>query len=232
MTAAIICLSVAEILFTVAAQTVPIFKKHGLASKMLCSCTFVIIGILCFIKVGASSFAIAMLAGLCFGCLGDFFLGLSMQNTCFAVGVGFFFLGHLAYSYAFFLALEPQLTDRRRAIAIIFIVIAVPSALAMKLVKVVKIDFGKFAALLIPYSLIILFMFSSALVRAYLLFSAESGVFACLLFFGALLFTVSDSSLALAYFGVSKHKLAASAVHPTYFSAQLLLALSIFFAAQ
>lgn len=207
--------------------------KRPLISKCICSGIFILVGVFAMLaSSNYGTFAYLMLAGLCFSALGDYFLGVSMKGKYFIAGVLSFATAHIFYAWAFFSvssAKNPNgsLVSKNEIISFIVILILLGvSFFAFKL------DLGKLKSLIFFYSMVIMVMLVKAISLVKVLCAAggeNSTVVALLLGIGAVLFVVSDAVLSLILFGDKDTRKMTVLNLSTYFSAQTLLAASIYF---
>ena len=204
-------------------QLHPLFKKHSLKAKMLCSSLFVLTGVFAALAYGVKTdYSVLMLSALFLGLLGDFFLDWKKYNTFF-VGVLFFSIGHLIYVYSF-ITMEPSLKPYTVHIVVIYILVILAG---IAHIKMDKIKFpGKYKIMLV-YSFILITSFVFATVRGIDSVSNGNKTFGILLLLSGALFMISDAFLASQLFGKPKLKNTAFFVAIFYFPAQTLFALSI-----
>lgn len=204
-------------------QLHPLFKKHSLKAKILCSSLFVLTGVFAALAYGVKTdYSVLMLSALFLGLLGDFFLDWKKYNTFF-VGVLFFSIGHLIYVYSF-ITMEPSLKPYTVHIVVIYILVILAG---IAHIKMDKIKFpGKYKIMLV-YSFILITSFVFATVRGIDSVSNGNKPFGILLLLSGALFMISDAFLASQLFGKPKLKNTAFFVAIFYFPAQTLFALSI-----
>lgn len=201
-------------------------KMNGLQTKMLCAFMYILVGlgsILCF--SGEVKYAVFLFAALIFGFLGDFFLSWRNEKY-FLFGVLFFGIGHIVYIITFMLIGSSALKEYFYIPVIITAVLAVLLIFAIKLSKI-KIKREQKPVLL--YGIILFFSFSAGVSRGInALITGEIPLGICLVA-GSTLFIISDVFLGVGMVGIKLPKIFNHAVSYTYFPAQTLLALSIFF---
>jgi uncharacterized membrane protein YhhN len=234
-TAAFLFILIAEIIFLPCYLFAPFCKgvKRSLISKCICSALFILIGVFAMIASdNYKLFAPLMLAGLFLSSWGDYFLGVTMKGKLFVAGIFSFMVAHIFYISAFvsFLAFtEPGRPLINISEIIFFIALLVVLAISS---FAFKLDMGKLKALIFVYSAVIMAMLVKATSLAQVLYTAEgehSVAAALLLFVGAVLFVVSDAVLSLMLFGGKDTQKMTILNLSTYFSAQVLLATSIYF---
>lgn len=206
-------------------QLHPLFKKHSLKAKMLCSSLFVLTGLFAAIAYGAKTdYSVLMLSALLLGLLGDFFLDWKKYDTFF-IGVLFFSIGHLIYVYSFIThtsSLKPYILH----IIVIYVLVILAGIVH---IKTDKIRFeGKYKVMLI-YSFILITSFVFATVRGIDSISSGNKPFGILLLISGALFMISDAFLASQLFGKPKLKNTEFFVAIFYFPAQTLFALSLYY---
>lgn len=194
-----------------------------LAAKAVASALFVLLGVLCVFAGGFGRgmvFSIWALLGLVLGFWGDVLLECQdvfpqRRRQFFLAGVGAFFLGHVCYCFALAQLGAPG--------ALHWLAGAGVLVLALLLQRVGKVEPGPMRGPVYAYAAIISVMAGFAVGAV----AAEASVAALLLFFGALLFLVSDAILAYMYFGPKDVAPLRAWNLGTYYLAQILIALSI-----
>jgi uncharacterized membrane protein YhhN len=165
-----------------------------------------------------------VLLGLVSGLLGDLYLALrplrpkAENEQIILGGITAFSVGHLFYLFALI-----SLSG--------FHVIAIPIAIIMTIVVILGSKFMKFQMGIAKYptyfySLLIFLMIGSSLGHG---LAAGFGMFEILMFLGAILFGISDLILAPIYYQGKDTKLMITLNLMTYYAAQILIALSIYF---
>ncbi|MDE7190869.1 MAG: lysoplasmalogenase [Clostridia bacterium] len=202
-----------------------------LIAKTCGSLCFVVVGVLAFYLTEHSgkekSYSLVVILGLILGLIGDIFLCLydcysdtKRKNLIQTVGVAFFFLGHLCYMFNF-LSLEPfklYLLPTLIVLPIVYIIFAC---------KVLTSSKAQNVMLCIYYFALNLILTSSI----NLMIVRGVNAFTLLNLIGCLLFISSDTVLGLSWFAPSL-KLPKSYdyyIILSYYAAQCLFALSIFF---
>lgn len=219
-------------------QLHPLFKKHSLKAKILCSSLFVLTGLFAALAHGIKTeYSVLMLSALILGLLGDFFLDWKKYNTFF-IGVLFFSIGHLIYVYSFITQApssplsavinENFLQKYAVHIAVIYVLVILAG---IAHIKMDKIEFmGKYKVMLL-YSLILITSFAFATVRAIDSIKNGNVPFGAMLAISGGMFMISDAFLASQLFGKPKFNknITEFCVAVFYFPAQTLFALSIFY---
>ncbi len=156
-------------------------------------------------------YKILIISGLIFSLVGDIFLMLPSDK--FIQGLSSFFIAHVLYIVAFSSGFGPYydllLVIPAIVYSIIFLWILLPKT-------------GKLTVPVILYSAVLLIFLWQATGRFYYL-AITSATYVLL---GAILFVISDSILGYTKF-VRKGRFSSILIHSTYWSAQILLALSI-----
>ena len=204
-----------------------------IACKSIASVLFVAVGILACAKAGGNKpYGWLMLGGAVLGLIGDLFLGVdditeSKQSKDFVsyLGVIFFFLGHVSYICAF------SMLDNHVPWIIAFAVI-LPIAYVLVGKKFTRVFDNKARGIF----MIIYFLALGANVALAISHAAAmgGGVMPALMIAGSVLFALSDSLLGISSFAKGNFlpkSVSGYAVILTYYPAQLLLMLSIFFMA-
>lgn len=138
----------------------------------------------------------------------------------------FFAIGHLVYIYTFINLHSPSLKPYTRYIVILYIVIII-ACMAQIIMDKIKFD-GKYKVMII-YSLVLISSFVFAAIRGVASIKSGNTAHGIVLALSGALFIVSDAFLGSQLFGESKVKNPGFFVAITYFPAQTLFALSIYF---
>ncbi len=155
-----------------------------------------------------------VLAGLFFSWIGDIFLMFEQQHEpCFLVGLGSFLIAHICYIAGFYQAWgDTSIVVNQPWFLIPFLLYAF---------FLLKPMFSKLGPMKIPvvvYALVIMCMMLSALN----LYGEISNHVFWSIFIGALLFTISDSMIAINKF-LKPFPLAKTAIMSTYIAGQLMI---------
>ncbi len=195
--------------------------------KFLSSSGFLLIAIFAYQANGNNPeyFKWLMIA-LVLGFFGDIFLGLKnilshIKKYMVGMGIILFLLGHIAYSINYNL--------QGGAPWWVFLITIAFAALMMQGTKLLKYKLSTFNTVLgYLYSYTISIMLLSA-VSYYITY--HDTVAAVLVLIGSISFFVSDSILSATYFrqNIKKENILCVIVHITYYLAQILLALSVYF---
>ena len=176
--------------------------------KTAASISFTLLGAVCLVQTGVSIYGILVLAALMLGCIGDIFLQIPKGGDgCFIAGLIAFLLGHLVYIAAF--AVKTGLLWIQPVAAVVLF------AAVMVLLRLLRADFGAQKALVYAYAAVIAVMMGCAL---------TVGPMASI---AAALFVVSDLVLALIRFAGKTRKGMTLINLVTYYTAQIMLALSV-----
>ena len=197
--------------------------------KISCSAVFIITGIVC--AAGAGNFhtlyATLMLAGFFCSLIGDGMLHLNPKTPQIILGGVGFLAAHVLYIIAF-IKTEAALTGGAEIISArdVFAIAGV-YVLAVILYFSFRLKAGKLLVPVMIYALALSFMFSKAFDMGYALI--ESGTAAGIIpVAGALLFVFSDFMLGIGFLGKPAYNKQVLNIS-SYYTAQMLLALSIFF---
>ena len=189
--------------------------------KCICSAAFALLGIVNLLFAITTSqedpkFFIMMSMGLVFAMLGDVFL-----NKSFAIGAGFFALGHVGFAIAYSFLQGFNLRD-------VIIVGVIFLATAAFLLFAPCVDFGskKIKLICLSYSFIISVMLGKATANLICQVNAVNALISA----GSLLFFFSDLMLVLNWF-VGVGRWAGNACMGTYYPALCILAFSMYFKA-
>ena len=189
--------------------------------KCICSAAFASLGIINLLfAIGAEKekleFYILMSVGLVFAMLGDVFI-----NKSFAMGAGFFALGHVGFAvaYSFLQGFDPR--D-----VIIVGVIFLATAAFLLFAPCVNFGSKKIKWICLSYSFIISIMLGKAMANLICQVNAVNAIISA----GSLLFFFSDLMLVLNWF-VGVGRWAGNACMGTYYPALCILAFSMYFKA-
>lgn len=202
----------------------------SLKYKMICSALFMLSAICCLLySHNYTAFSAFMLAGLVFGLIGDLLIHYPVdKNTIATLGGASFGIGHVFYILAFSSAIKRITPEEKifnyRAIIVTLCIVAV--GVVIKFVK--KIKFGAFTFPVLVYAIVITTMLTTAYqLTSRINFNAEV-LFTLML--GAVLFVLSDATIALLMFGGMERNRPLKVFNiVTYFLGQILLGTSIVF---
>ncbi len=217
--------AVISVLMPVITQKTGLSEKYGFKMKMLCAFMYLVTGIVSAVSIYRTThYSIMLFSALVFGVLGDFFLSYRNEKY-FTVGVIFFALGHLLYSYTFLCV-----GDYKALIhitAVIGITVAVTAVIMIFAKTRLKLR-GKKNMLLI-YLPVLVFAFACAFIKGVVAGRAGNLSFGLCLISGGTLFFLSDIMIGMGKGGIKRPDFLHNAVSYTYFAAQTLFALSIYF---
>ncbi|MGI6773767.1 MAG: lysoplasmalogenase [Clostridiales bacterium] len=236
MTVLLILSVIIELVLVLFYMYSPLVRKanRSLMAKTACAIAYVIIGICAAAASGGYStpYAVLISIGAAFGAFGDYILDLNPRSIKFILGLGSFLIGHIFYTAAF----AAQLLGNA-AIKPPQILITVLSAIIVALILVaagrkLEVEPGKGLVPVLMYVVAISTMLTFAAAAS--IEAVKAGKTAALpaaiaMSLGAALFTASDAVLAVNAFSKKKIKIHRAANPFTYFPAQTLLALSIYF---
>ncbi len=212
-------------LMPVITQKTGLSSKYGFKIKMLCAFMYLATGVLSAVALyRVTLYSLLILTALIFGILGDFFLSYK-EDRYFPVGILFFALGHIVYSVTFLLVGEMRAIDYIVPVLILTMIMFIPIVFIIK----VKIDLGKLEIPILIYGLILLFFFVCGVTKGIIAIRAGNLSFGLCMILGASLFIASDIMLGLKSGGMELPEILRHAVTYTYFPAQTLFALSIYF---
>lgn len=206
-------------------QKTGLSEKYGFKMKMLCAFSYIVTGaVSAFSVYRVTAYSLVILTALLLGALGDFFLEYKRKKF-FSFGVLFFAFGHIAYSFCFlcigaYKALPHILT------VIFFTAVLTLSVVILALTKI-KLE-GKKKLLLI-YVPILIFAFACAFFSGVYAVRAGNLSYGLCLISGGILFFLSDIMIGIGKGGIQRPEFLHNAVSYTYFAAQTLFALSIYF---
>ncbi len=212
---------------TTLSYVLPACRKNYLPVKMLCSALFLATGFFAAMAEGFScEYSYLIVVALLFGLIGDFFITWR-DGKAFLLGVLFFSINHLLYIYTFgFDKCKPSIMPHWKYMVAGFLVVSVAAVLH---IKMDEIKFTGKNKLMNVYSVILMVSFVFAVTRGVVSFLAGNKAFGLMLMIGGALFMISDAFLGAQLFGKPKTKHPEAFVLFTYFPAQTLFALSIFF---
>lgn len=173
-------------------------------------------------------FASLIILGLVMGMLGDIWLDLKWiytENKDIYLYSGFisFLIGHLFYISAIYFYAP---WTRYSILAAVVGAVVLASAAAL-MEKPMKMDYGRFRAILFIYSLVLSFTVTSSVATAVITGGEKVWV---VMSIGSVLFILSDLVLSGIYFGKDKNTPANIVInHSLYYIAQFFMASTIFF---
>lgn len=225
MKTSILFLALISAMMPVITQKTGLSKKHPLEFKMLCVFLFLAVGMLSALKVGTfTAYSICILSALVSGGMGDFFLSYK-KNKYFMVGLAFFAIGHLIYSYAFLC----QGNYLSSAYMILVAVITAVLTLSLFIFSKLRMKLGSKQIPFTIYGAVLAFFFTCAVVSGIVAIIKSNIIFGLCLIVGGILFSFSDLLIGAKFGGMRRPKIFHYFVSYTYFTAQTLFALSILF---
>ncbi len=188
--------------------------------KGAASLAFVVLGLLCAGKAGASGYAALMSLGLVLGAVGDVLLQWmecrpQNRDGLFRSGLGAFLAGHVFYIAAFMLVMRTTFLQFALALALFaaMFILQFPA----------KVELGAQKGPVYAYAAVISLMAGYALCGVFYAPQLRTS----LMLAGGLLFFLSDVILALMLFSPAKRRSLPALNLSAYYVAQILLALSI-----
>lgn len=217
--------AVISVLMPFITQKTGLSEKCGFKMKMLCAFMYLATGVLSAVLIyRITAYSVLMLGALVLGLLGDFFLEYKGKKL-FPLGVAFFALGHIVYAYTFLCIGDYKILSYITApIGITAFVTAVIVIFAKTKLKLK----GKKNMLLL-YLPVLVFAFACAAVSGFTAIRAGNLSFGLCLISGGTLFFLSDIMIGIGKGGIKRPSFLQNAVSYTYFAAQTLFALSIYF---
>ena len=217
--------AVVTALLPVVTQKTGLSEKHGFKMKMLCAFMYIVTGVVSALSLyRATVYSVMILTALVFGMLGDFFLEYKSKKL-FPLGAVFFGIGHLVYSCTFIFVGTYKASSYIEAVAAITLVLS----LLILLFARVKLRLTGKKKLILFYAPVLVFAFASAVVSGAIAKSAGNLSFGLCLISGGVLFLLSDIMIGAGKGGIKRPDFLHNAVSYTYFAAQALFALSIYF---
>ena len=206
------------------------FKKDviSLLLKTLSSICFVILGFCASLWAGNFERTGIIIIGLVFGMLGDIFLDLKyidLPNTAAYTAAGFasFIFGHMFF-ITFITNHNPEFAAGKTAALIAGIAGGI---LIYTTPKLMKLNYGRFRLISAFYAAVLIFITVYSGIKAI----NNTTYFTLMFFTGLVCFLLSDLVLCEIYFGENKDTPLMSALnHSLYYIAQIMIAVSIFYA--
>ncbi len=222
-----LCLGLAVLTVAFAAGCITLRSKNkafeGMLCKFMASFGFISIAVVGFLFNPADTYYFCVVCfALLFGFCGDIMLGIkeiapTFRGKLVPLGLLYFLVGHVFYLCAFI-----SRTGFKLIPLIVGVVFGIGGLVA---VKGFKMETGKKLGILMAvYYAVLAYKASSAFVLAF-----ESGQAAFwVAFVGAVMFIISDTCIAFLYFTPVKRKnLYVTVELSTYYTAQILLAMSV-----
>ena len=210
----------------------PVKSKTSMMYKMICASLYLIAAISCMKTAdNFSPFAKYMLTALILGWFGDLFLHvISEKKIYFGIGFISFMTGHVFFILAF-LNVQKNMFPTASAftIAEIIAIVVIFAAFASYAI-ITKMKLGVIGIAIGLYAVVISSMLVKGIslcTRLYLSSSELTAWSLATVGIGAILFVMSDATLAEMLFGTHKSRLLRIFNITTYFAGQMLLASSI-----
>lgn len=207
---------------------IPQKTNKSLLLKMICSTSFLAIGILAKVFThNQSVYSLVIIIALCLAWIGDLLLGLNGSKAFFVIGGFFFLLTHFCYITAFSL----QASNSAHVLSVFEIVFSVCLLILFEAYNKKKnISLGKLHIPVLIYGLILTTMLAKSFVFSKSLFMSGSVAAALSVLFGAVLFFISDFTLT---YTILEEKRKTDVRYKfinslSYFLGQTLIAFSIF----
>lgn len=210
----------------------PVKCKTSLLYKMICASLYLITAVSCMKTAdNFSPFAKYMLTALIFGWFGDLFLhAISEKKAFFAIGFLSFMTGHVFFILAFmnvqknlFPGTPVFVAGEIVAVVLIFAAFAAYAFITKMKLGVIGIAIGVYAVVISS----MLVKGVSLCTRLFMAGSPQTAWSLATIGIGAILFVMSDATLAEMLFGSHKSRLLRIFNITTYFAGQVLLASSI-----
>ncbi len=213
--------AVLSALMPVITQKTGLSAKHGFKMKMLCAFMYFATGVLSALSLhDVSAYSLSVLGALLLGVLGDFFLSYK-QDSFFTAGMAFFALGHIAYIITLSAVGEGKALLPAVGLSVI---------MYLSLIYLIgRLKFKKHRGLILLYGAVLVFFFSCALITGIFCICEGRLAFGLCLAAGGALFFASDLMIGIGKGGINRPAFMHNAVSYTYFAAQTLFALSIYF---
>lgn len=206
-------------------QKTGLSKKYGFPLKILCALMYLITGVFSAVSLyKVTAYTIMIFAALIMGVLGDFFLEYKSKKF-FALGAVFFAIGHIVYSYAFLFIGAYKAFSFLEAVLGITVVLTVVVVIFAK----TKLSLKGRKNILLVYAPVLILAFACAVVKGVFAVNEGNLSFGLCVIVGGALFFASDIMIGVGKGGVKRPKILHNAVSYTYFAAQALFALSIYF---
>lgn len=206
-------------------QKTGLSEKYGFKMKMLCVLMYLVTGVISAAALyTATAYSLMILGALLLGALGDFFLEYNGKKL-FPLGVVFFALGHIVYSLCFLCVGAYSASAHIAAVAAITLILT----LLIVLIAKTKLKLNGKKNMLLVYAPVLIFAFACALMSGLVAVRAGNLSYGICLVFGGILFFASDIMIGVGKGGINRPRFFQNAVTYTYFTAQTLFALSIYF---
>ncbi|HZJ77724.1 MAG TPA: lysoplasmalogenase [Clostridia bacterium] len=227
---------IAELIFVGFYIFSPLIKggNKPLVAKTICAVTFVVIGVIAAFASGGynTAYAVLISLGAAFGAFGDYALNMNTKSRRFLIGLVGFLIGHIFYASAFAsmlikisVLLLPQIFLLGLSVITVSLIIV-----AMGINLKVSLDKNLIPVLIYVLTISTMLVFAVAIAISMVKIEGIKSLSAALLIaLGAMLFVVSDAVLAIKTFSKKTVNINRVVNPITYFSAQVMLGLSIYF---
>ena len=193
-------------------------KKHYLITKMVASLLFVAIAVSAFLILKPTAdYAVWVIAALALGMVGDGLLVFRSNIKCFKLGLAAFLIGQIIYGVTFARFVGFMWVD-----VIIYVALV---AAALFVYTKVNLKLGRMKIPVLAYVLIIAFMFVMAISSLYK--CGFNNLTSAMIAVGAAAFIASDVVLAFVVFHERAHRSLRAINLILYYSAQMVLALTL-----
>lgn len=207
------------------AQKTGLSARHGFKMKMLCAFMYLAAGIISAASLyRTTAYSVMILTALALGLFGDFFLEYKSKKL-FPLGAAFFAAGHIVYSCVFLFIGAYRASAYIEAVA----GITVALTLAVLLFARLKLNLKGKKKMVLAYAPVLIFAFVCALFSGGYAVRVGNPSFGLCLICGGVLFLASDIMIGIGKGGIKRPEFLHNAVSYTYFAAQALFALSIYF---
>lgn len=193
-------------------------KKYFFITKMVASLLFVAIAVSAFlILMPTADYAMWMIAALTLGMVGDGLLVFKSNHKFFMLGLAAFLVGQIFYGVTFARYVGFMWVD-----VIIYVALV---AAALFVYTKVNLKLGRMKIPVLAYALIIAFMFVMAISSLYKY--GFNNLTSAMITIGATAFLASDIALAFVVFHEKPHRSIRAINLVLYYSAQMILALTL-----
>lgn len=187
-------------------------------TKLIASLLFLAVAVSAYlIRKPSADYALWVIAALVLGFIGDVLLAFAAQLKCFILGLVSFLIGQICYGVVFLNRVGFMWVD-------IILYAAVVGAALFAYTRV-HLEFGKMKIPVLAYMLIIAFMFVMAVSTIYK--QGFTPFVTGMISAGAALFLASDIVLAFIHFSQKPKKPLRAVNLSLYYTAQLVLALTV-----
>lgn len=205
--------------------------KKSLHIKIITASLYLVVALMSMIVANNTEiFAKLMFGGLLMSWIGDYFLHVSPKTWCFLIGITSFFCGHLFYISAYCTVSRIHFPDLPAFFPAEIIAVIIVFALTLITELKLSLKFDKHTAVpTVLYGIILSTMAVKAVSLGIMLCMSGNVKGGVVLILGGINFFLSDASLAIIYFTPHKSYNLKKFNMATYYTAQVLLAMSILF---